>query len=266
MDMYLFEQPYRTVNGEAEHIGKPCVFIRFQGCHVGCSWCDAMGTWPEKKGDKFIGIHHTNESLAEYLTKHYKTTPRLWITGGEPMEHKEEIQSFINYCTKYMSEFRLWHLITSGSIYDAKTLELFDHITVDIKPPSANAKKNAATNSFIELAMENMRLQDRIEFKMVVSNHADDITFALNQIDKLSKYGRDITIQPLYWSEAEVRMEESKAQALKSMYTFKQSFQEPKNWASYSDFAEFFMDNSYENLRILPQLHKIYWPGEMNGI
>lgn len=266
MDMYLFEEPYRTINGEAEHIGKPCVFVRFQGCHVGCNWCDAMGTWPEKRGDKFIGKFHTNETLTKYLNDNFPTTPRIWITGGEPMEHKDEILSFIKYNEKNSSVFRIWHLITSGSIYDAEVLELFDSITVDIKTPSAKAKDNAATNSFIELAMENMRLQDRLEFKMVVSKDDEDIRFAQNWIDKLARYKRDVTIQPLYWSEAEVNIEMSKAQAIQNLNGFKENFQLPKNWKSYAEFAEYFMGNGYENLRVLPQLHKIYWPGEMNGI
>ncbi len=65
--VYLFEYPYTTVNGEGKHIGMPAVFIRFQGCTVGCVWCDAMGTWPKKKGDKYIGIRLTNKQLTDYL-------------------------------------------------------------------------------------------------------------------------------------------------------------------------------------------------------
>jgi organic radical activating enzyme len=265
MDMYLFEKPYRTINGEAEHIGKPCIFVRFQGCTVGCKWCDAMGTWP-KPNEANKENWFTNETLANYLTDNFEKTPRVWITGGEPMEHKEEIRSFIEYCADYMYEHRIWHLITSGSVYDEKVLNLFDHITVDIKPPSARANKNAANNSFIDLCMEHMSLQDKLEFKMVVSNTTEDIEFAKNQIDKLSKYGRDITIQPLYWSEAEVKKELKTVQLIKNSKTFIENFQQPTNWESYGEFAEYFMDNPYENLRVLPQLHKIYWPGEMNGI
>lgn len=266
--MYLFEKPYRTINGEAEHIGKPCVFVRFQGCHVGCHWCDAMGTWPTKEtlGKNFNGEHFTNESLMAYLDKHFKETERIWITGGEPMEHKDEIYSLISHAAKYNTIPRTWHLITSGSVYDEKTLMLFDHITIDIKPPSAKAKSNAANNQFINLCMEHMDLADRIEFKMVVSNHIDDINFAMNMIDKLSKYNRDITIQPLYWSEAEVKEEEKKAQFIQNNKMYEEKFQQPKNWKTYAEFAEFFMDSNYKNLRVLPQLHKIYWPGEMNGI
>ena len=262
MDMYLFEPPYRTINGEAEHIGKPCVFIRFQGCHVGCNWCDAMGTWPDKKTKEA----YSNETLTKYLNDKFPTTERMWITGGEPMEHYDEIYSFITHNAKYNNIPRTWHLITSGSVYNESTLMLFDHITIDIKPPSAKAKNAAPNNSFIELCMEHMELQKKVEFKMVVSNTAADIEFAMTQIARLAKYGKDITIQPLYWSEAECREEEIKAQYIKNSKMYQEGFQKPKNWLTYAEFAEFFMDNPYKNLRVLPQLHKIYWPGEMNGI
>lgn len=262
MDMHLFEKPYRTINGEAEHIGKPCVFVRFQGCNVGCKWCDAMGTWAQTKTSNTF----TNESLMDYLDEHFKYTKRIWITGGEPMEHFEEIQSLINYAAEYRGIPRIWHLITSGSVYDEKTLKLFDHITIDIKPPSAHAKSNAADNSFIPLCMEHMTIQDKVEFKMVVNYDEMDIAFAEQQIDKLKKYGKDITIQPMYWSENEVKYEIKKGELIKNMNTFLDGFTKPKTWPSYGKFAEYFMSNSYENLRVLPQMHKIYWPGEMNGI
>jgi organic radical activating enzyme len=260
--MHLFEHPYQTINGEAEHIGKPCVFVRFQGCHVACKWCDAMGTWPTKD-TKFT---YTNESLMDYLDEHFKHTQRIWITGGEPMEHFEEIKSLWNYAKDYRPIPRTWHLITSGSVYDEKTLLCFDHITIDIKPPSAHANTNAANNSFIPLCMEHMDISETVEFKMVVNYDEKDIEFAENMIDKLAQYGRDITIQPMYWSEAEVKTELSKAQTIQNTKPFLEGFTQPKTWPSYGEFAERFMNNGYKNLRVLPQMHKIFWPGEMNGI
>jgi len=262
MDMHLFEKPYRTINGEAEHIGKPCVFVRFQGCNVGCKWCDAMGTWPQKRTPNTF----TNESLMDYLDLNFTQTKRIWITGGEPMEHFAEIKSLIDYAAEYRHIPRIWHLITSGSVYDEKTLMCFDHITIDIKPPSAYAKSNAADNHFIKLCMEHMDLQDKVEFKMVVNYDEADIKFAEQKIDELAHYKKDITIQPMYWSEPEVKTELAKAQTIKNTKGFLEAFQQPKTWPSYGQFAERFMGNGYENLRVLPQMHKIYWPGEMNGI
>ena len=36
---------FETVQGEASWTGTPAVFVRFQGCDVGCPWCDTKHTW-----------------------------------------------------------------------------------------------------------------------------------------------------------------------------------------------------------------------------
>ena len=46
-----------------------------------------------------------------------------------------------------------------------------------------------------------------------------------------------------------------------------EDFAKPVNWKSYAEFAEEFMNTvRYESVRVLPQLHKIYWPGALSGI
>ena len=36
---------FETVQGEAKWTGTPSLFIRLQGCAVGCPWCDTKHTW-----------------------------------------------------------------------------------------------------------------------------------------------------------------------------------------------------------------------------
>ena len=263
-EVYLFEKPYTTINGEGQHIGKPAVFIRFQGCTVGCKWCDAMGTWPKSRGKMRYGICMTNKELTEYLDEHCEHTPRLWITGGEPTEHAEEIWSFIKYYKKYGNRERIWHMITAGKEFDVKLMYELDYITIDIKPPSSGAD---TPPEFISWCMEDQQLKEKVEFKMVVSATAEDITFARYTIDTLRQFHRDITLQPLYWSESEARKEQDIGQTVKNLKLYEQEFSKPSNWKSYGEFAEEFMDTvSYDHVRVLPQLHKIYWPGVLSGI
>jgi len=263
-ELYLFEYPYTTINGEGRHIGKPAVFVRFQGCTVGCVWCDAMGTWPTKKGQKYAGIKITNKDLTSYIDTECPRTPRIWITGGEPTEHSYECWSFIKYMKKYGEKERIFHMITAGKKFDVKLLYELDQITIDIKPPSSKAD---TPNEFISWCMEDRQLREKVEFKMVVAATAEDITFARNTIFRLQHFHRDITIQPLYWSEAEVRKEENIGQQVKDLSGYLDNFTKPIGWESYAQFAEEFMDSErYENVRVLPQLHKIYWPGRISGI
>ena len=36
---------FETIQGEGAHTGIPSIFVRLQGCPVGCPWCDTKHTW-----------------------------------------------------------------------------------------------------------------------------------------------------------------------------------------------------------------------------
>ncbi|MDO6684728.1 MULTISPECIES: 7-carboxy-7-deazaguanine synthase QueE [unclassified Agarivorans] len=86
---------FETIQGEGFHTGVPAVFIRLQGCDVGCSWCDTKHTWEVLAADKvqveqIIGVSgdtarwasYSVEQLLEVLTQYSAT--HIVITGGEP--------------------------------------------------------------------------------------------------------------------------------------------------------------------------------------
>jgi 7-carboxy-7-deazaguanine synthase len=86
---------FETIQGEARYTGTPSVFVRLQGCPVGCPWCDTKHTWyvePENKIDLDSVIAKTKDTdqygavsaleLAQTLSK-YKAG-HVVITGGEP--------------------------------------------------------------------------------------------------------------------------------------------------------------------------------------
>jgi 7-carboxy-7-deazaguanine synthase len=85
---------FETIQGEATFTGTPSVFIRLQGCPVGCAWCDTKHTW-EMKGDVIpiksmidktkdtdsyspMSIPEIMEMLKQYRATH------IVLTGGEP--------------------------------------------------------------------------------------------------------------------------------------------------------------------------------------
>ena len=145
-----------------------------------------------------------------------------------------------------------------------KLLYELDFVTIDLKPPSSGAE---TPNEFVSWCMEDQQLREKIEFKMVVSATAEDVTFARNMIDTLQQFHKDITLQPLYWSESEAKKEADIGQTIQNLRLYEEAFSQPSTWKSYAEFASEFMDTvHYENVRILPQLHKIYWPGKLSGI
>lgn len=68
-----------SIQGEGVTAGLPAVFVRLQGCSVGCHWCDTKYSW-----DPAGGREQTLEALLEDLA----TFPcrRAVVTGGEPLE------------------------------------------------------------------------------------------------------------------------------------------------------------------------------------
>lgn len=45
---YPINEIFQTIQGEGVFTGVPAVFIRLQGCPVGCSWCDTKQTWDKE--------------------------------------------------------------------------------------------------------------------------------------------------------------------------------------------------------------------------
>jgi len=95
--LYKINEVFETIQGEASFTGTPSIFLRLQGCPVGCSWCDTKQTWDvdnvykvslddtvEKKADS----DHWAEASAAQVLELFKyrgyTAKHVVITGGEP--------------------------------------------------------------------------------------------------------------------------------------------------------------------------------------
>ena len=87
---------FETIQGEGFHAGTPAVFIRLQGCPVGCPWCDTKFTWETDQAAETSagGIMLKANSgtphwalfppamLVDYVMRH--RSGHVVITGGEP--------------------------------------------------------------------------------------------------------------------------------------------------------------------------------------
>jgi organic radical activating enzyme len=68
-----------SVQGEGATAGTPAVFIRLQGCSVGCGWCDTKYSW-DPHGGRETELTDLLEEAAAYPCR------RVVVTGGEPLE------------------------------------------------------------------------------------------------------------------------------------------------------------------------------------
>jgi len=100
--MYVRQYPINEIfcsfQGEASFAGTPAVFIRTQGCPVGCIFCDTKETWDEqakneitreklleKKGEKTPEFaRFTLLELQTVIAEIREGEKHVVITGGEP--------------------------------------------------------------------------------------------------------------------------------------------------------------------------------------
>ncbi|CAM3878325.1 7-carboxy-7-deazaguanine synthase [Vibrio aerogenes CECT 7868] len=95
--LYKINEIFQTIQGEGLFTGVPSVFIRLQGCPVGCAWCDTKQTWDVDEADrrefqdvivKTQDSPHWCEMTVEEILKRYHelgyTAKHIVITGGEP--------------------------------------------------------------------------------------------------------------------------------------------------------------------------------------
>lgn len=68
-----------SIQGEGPTAGLPAVFVRLQGCSVGCAWCDTKYSW-DPAGGRQIDLGALVAEVAAYPCR------RIVITGGEPLE------------------------------------------------------------------------------------------------------------------------------------------------------------------------------------
>lgn len=68
-----------SIQGEGPTAGLPAVFIRLQGCSVGCQWCDTKYSWDPAAG-RAVDLVGLMSQARSYPCR------RVVITGGEPLE------------------------------------------------------------------------------------------------------------------------------------------------------------------------------------
>lgn len=95
--MYKVNEIFQTIQGEGSYTGTPSIFVRLQGCPVGCPWCDTKHTWevdPEllikleevvsKRAESDHWSQMQPQQLIDLINEKEYTAKHIVITGGEP--------------------------------------------------------------------------------------------------------------------------------------------------------------------------------------
>ncbi|MFQ6371003.1 7-carboxy-7-deazaguanine synthase QueE [Shewanella sp. YIC-542] len=94
---YPVNEIFETIQGEGVNSGLPAIFIRLQGCPVGCAWCDTRHTWAQLPAlevaphqvlqtDGRVGrwAWYNASDLLDALKQAGFSARHVVITGGEP--------------------------------------------------------------------------------------------------------------------------------------------------------------------------------------
>jgi 7-carboxy-7-deazaguanine synthase len=143
---------FRSLQGEADTVGIPTVFVRLTGCPLRCQYCDTTYAF---HGGEWRTLDEIVHQVRELDVTH------VCVSGGEPLAQKNCIPLLTRLCDE---GYRV-SLETSG----AMSLEHVDPrvvMVVDVKTP---ASAEEARNRYDELS----RLQPKDLVKFVICDRAD---------------------------------------------------------------------------------------------
>ncbi|HET7369928.1 MAG TPA: 7-carboxy-7-deazaguanine synthase QueE [Gammaproteobacteria bacterium] len=159
---------FHSLQGEADTVGWPTVFVRLTGCPLRCQYCDTEYAF---HGGNWHSIDEAVEEVARYNARY------VTVTGGEPLAQKNCATLLTRLCN---AGYRV-SIETSGA-FPVRDLDERVVRVIDVKTPdSGEAERNLPEN------LEVLRTQDQLKF--VICSRADyewsrDFVTSRNLADK----------------------------------------------------------------------------------
>lgn len=171
-----------ATEGEGIHIGKPQIFVRFQGCTVGCLNCDSKETWDFNSSLR--SFESVVDQVEEEAGKYPHRIKRISITGGDPL-HPKHTQAVEKLSEKFQSLGYFVNIEAAGTRVVDSIFDKVNFISFDFKTPSTGVKTNL---KLVEKLIE--QYGKKAQIKSVISDKKDfEFTYdALTQINKTFDY------------------------------------------------------------------------------
>lgn len=143
---------FHSLQGEADTVGIPTVFVRLTGCPLRCQYCDTAYAF---HGGEWQTLDEILARVAAFGASH------VCVTGGEPLAQRNCLALLTRLCD---AGYRV-SLETSGAI-DVEPVDARVVRVVDIKTPGSG---EVARNRLENLAV--LRAADQVKF--VICDRAD---------------------------------------------------------------------------------------------
>lgn len=136
---------FLSLQGEANTVGLPTVFVRLTGCPLRCSYCDSEYAF---SGGQQMSVANIVDEVQSHQVRH------VTVTGGEPLAQPGVQQLMVQLCDAGLNV----SLETSGAL-DVSQVDTRVVKVVDLKTPgSGEVKRNLWDN------MSVLNQHDQIKF------------------------------------------------------------------------------------------------------
>ncbi|MDJ0837138.1 MAG: radical SAM protein [Acidobacteriota bacterium] len=167
---------FHSLQGEGQHAGLPCTFIRLTGCALRCTYCDTPYAF-------YGGDWQSFEQIAAYAAE--KGARLVQITGGEPL-HQKAVWPLIDL----LDERGFKVLVETGGAVDIAGLNPNAHIVLDIKTPESGELDRMLWDN-----LDKLKPRDEVKF---VTCSLKDLAWSLDKIRELRLDDRfQVLISPI---------------------------------------------------------------------
>lgn len=136
---YLINAIYRATEGEGVHIGTPQVFVRFQGCAVGCVNCDSKETWAFE--GETMELSQILQKVETEANQNGNRIKRVSITGGDPL-HPKHTEHVLELAKTLKAKGFYINIEAAGTRVVDSIFDIVDFISFDFKTPSTGVRAN----------------------------------------------------------------------------------------------------------------------------
>lgn len=161
---HLINSIYRATEGEGVFLGRPQVFVRYQGCAIGCLNCDSKDTW---EFDKETGIDVEEILDRVYSEGHNGSIKNVSITGGDPL-HPSHVPHVLALVKALKERGYFINIEAAGTRVVDEIFDLVDYISFDMKTPSTGVK-----TPIKNIQKMNTQYKGKFQLKAVVADRTD---------------------------------------------------------------------------------------------
>ena len=192
MNSYKINEVFESLQGEGSYTGLPSIFVRLQGCPVGCPWCDTKHTWtvdPEfqvtsdmvmaETSESNRWFEHSTEQLLKLFADNGYVAKHIVLTGGEP-------------CLYDLTEITA-SLISKGYSVQIETSGTYEILVHPDTWVTVSPKVNMPGGR--EVLVSAMRRANEIKHPVAMQKHIEELDQVLSLLD--DKVVPNVYLQPI---------------------------------------------------------------------